>query len=180
MPNWCQNLLEIVGPEDAIQEISKTRLVFQEIDPCPQELLDTDSPASEEAAARNLEKYGYKDWWEWKIENWGTKWDAGPLQLDVTEFEGKSVISVFFDSAWSPPVVIVQKLYEKYRGRGVKVRLEYYEPGCKFLGVSKGEGGDFSDECSDYSSADELERLVTDLGCEIAFGEVENLREEEV
>jgi len=22
----------------------------------------------------NLEKYGYKDWWDWQIDNWGVKW----------------------------------------------------------------------------------------------------------
>ena len=27
-------------------------------------------------AIENIAKYGYKDWYDWSIDNWGTKWNA--------------------------------------------------------------------------------------------------------
>lgn len=57
-------------------------------------------------AIDNIEAYGYKDWYDWSIANWGTKWNA----CDTT-IKGRIVE---FDTAWSPVPDIIQKLSKMY------------------------------------------------------------------
>jgi hypothetical protein len=50
-----------------------------------------------------MNTYGCKDWYSWAIQNWGTKWNAYD-QIEV----GFGTIQ--FDTAWSTPFPVVQKL----------------------------------------------------------------------
>jgi len=54
-------------------------------------------------AIENISKYGYKDWYQWSIANWGTKWNAYD-QYIISENEFS------FDTAWSMPFPIFEKL----------------------------------------------------------------------
>lgn len=54
-------------------------------------------------AIENIQKYGCKDWYSWSIQYWGTKWNAYD-QIEV----GFGTIQ--FDTAWSTPFPVVQKL----------------------------------------------------------------------
>ena len=71
-------------------------------------------------------------WWDWRVQNWGTKWDIGwsdhqdKAKLDE---DGLSMW-VWFDSAWSPPVDAYAKLVEL----GYEVTAYYNENGCCFCG----------------------------------------------
>lgn len=181
MPNWCVNDLTITAPKDVIQEIAESQLSLQKLFPCPQELLETTAPACKDKAAVFQEKYGHADWYSWQVSNWGTKWDIGPLSeiYESDNFDGTSTIRVGFDSAWSPPVDAMKKLYEKYKNKNIEIRLEYFEPGCAFLGVSYTTGNGFYDECHDYEGADDLQSWVEELDHELASSEVDYLRERE-
>ena len=114
MPNWCANTLKITHDDTA--QIARAVAAFargefmQEFDPCPQDLLDTmaghhaaGSPEEAELQARrasNLEKYGAEDWYDWKIANWGTKWDVGGEECDSPEYtDGDTEATFHFDSA---------------------------------------------------------------------------------
>ena len=57
------------------------------------------------------EKYGYCDWYNWAIDNWGTKWNAHDVTIDDTEDE---VVYLTFNTAWDPPYPIYEKLAEMY------------------------------------------------------------------
>ena len=48
----------------------------------------------------NIAKYGYRDWYEWCVEKWGTKWG----DCDTELLDASDTIDMRFDSAWSPPV----------------------------------------------------------------------------
>ncbi len=60
------------------------------------------------AAFQNIQKYGAPTWYEWCIQNWGTKWNAYDCDIapDGTQIK--------FLSAWSAPHPILQKLSEMY------------------------------------------------------------------
>lgn len=55
----------------------------------------------------NIANYGYKDWYEWSCNNWGTKWNA-------SEVEWIADNCVEFETAWSFCFPIVKKLSEMF------------------------------------------------------------------
>jgi hypothetical protein len=70
-------------------------------------------------------------WWDWRIQNWGTKWDIGRDEdMDNEAQGGDNDMFVYFNSAWSPPT----GAYEKLEELGFSVRAYYHEGGCAFCG----------------------------------------------
>lgn len=60
-------------------------------------------------ACENIINYGAPTWYEWCWVNWGTKWDADASGTDLL---GESTL--FFETAWSAPHPIMDKLSETY------------------------------------------------------------------
>ena len=56
-------------------------------------------------------KYGVKDWYDWSIKNWGTKWNA--YDSSASMISDTSAV-VWFDTAWSGVPDIIQKLIEMF------------------------------------------------------------------
>lgn len=54
----------------------------------------------------NLLQYGEKDWYDWSISNWGTKWNA-----DTIEISGNTIL---FETAWDPAIPAIKELSKKY------------------------------------------------------------------
>ena len=50
----------------------------------------------------NIKEYGHATWYEWCIENWGTKWDACRVCYDETR--------IVFETAWSSPASILVEI----------------------------------------------------------------------
>ena len=46
------------------------------------------------------------EWYDWRIENWGTKWNAVDAQSTEDGF--------IFDTAWSAPLPVIKKLSENF------------------------------------------------------------------
>jgi hypothetical protein len=63
---------------------------------------------------------------------WGTKWPG--YEIDVMKNY------IHFYTAWSPPVHVIRKLAELHKG--TPFRLEYYELGNAFRGVTTAEWKD--------------------------------------
>ena len=51
-------------------------------------------------------------WWEWCIDNWGTKWNAFDVEMEVhtNEATNESSLEYKFNSAWSPVNQIVDAI----------------------------------------------------------------------
>lgn len=152
MPNWCNNGITLRHADPAMidRAVKGKDGLLMEFIPTPQELLDTvagflgeDQRAAHEAQQRaNLEKYGAKDWYDWNVANWGTKWD---FALDNVERPDANTVTAAFDSAWAPPIGAYNKLLEL----GFEIEAFYYEPGMAFAG--KYENG--IDDCVEYGDA---------------------------
>ena len=184
MPNWCQNQITLTGPKAVIEEIAATNLSLEAIVPCPEDLKGfekcTPVPKDEKKQrAALLKKYGVDTEFDWHVVKWGTKWDINLDTIDTDVSREPCLLYASFDSAWSPPVEAMRVLYEKYKDTGLTLHLEYFEPGCRFLGISTGNHGDFEDDCREYTNADELEAHVKELEHNLAESEVEWLREQE-
>lgn len=93
----------------------------------------------------NLEMYGFKNWYDFCTESWGTKWDVDPYDPeDVVVRDGKLEFS--FDTAWSPAVGIYQEMIKQ----GYDVVAYYHESGMCFVG--KWDNGD--DHYYEYGDED--------------------------
>ncbi len=138
MPNWCNNWTHFRTNDRAQAErmiaAFENKQLFQEFVPCPDELNNVDSPNRDEEHANALiEKYGHSSWYSWRVENWGTKWDTeATLDPEIQEDgEGEFLISVSFDTAWSPPIAF----YEAMAKQGWNITGYYVEWGMNFCGV---------------------------------------------
>ena len=65
-------------------------------------------------AFENIQNYGAPTWYEWSVDNWGTKWNAYDFDYDKDK-------TIYFNTAWSAPHNILQALSEKYP----EVQLEH-------------------------------------------------------
>ena len=59
----------------------------------------------------NIKKYGYPQWYDWCVENWGTKWNVED-DVDVSYNKNTDEYDITFDTAWSVPSSIVEKYSE--------------------------------------------------------------------
>ena len=156
MPNWCDNQVTITGPNSVIDKIEKIAKeekgaggLLNFFHPMPKELEDTTSPSSSAKKPQPMIE-GFDNWYDWRCENWSTKWD-------VNEFYGVDrqgdTISFGFSSAWSPPIGAYEKFLDK--NEDCSLKAYYYEGGCDFMG----EWDNGSDDCyapSDYKSTDDF------------------------
>lgn len=189
MPNWCNNVVEIRGPRAQVKALVDHRLDFMKIYPYPKDLDITagregadDSPEQMQLVAAeesNLRKYGYKNWYDWCVSEWGTKWNAGgednqDMQIDYDEDVGDTAIALFhFDTAWAPAVGVLQKLKDDHPELSIECR--YHEPGVGFMGVWT----DGSDRCYDNIGGSRDAFWQTDDGrlLDETFGIVETMQE---
>ena len=57
-------------------------------------------------AYQNIQKYGCPTWYEWRIQNWGAKWNASGAEV----LDGR----LSFLTAWNAPKQILQKLSQMF------------------------------------------------------------------
>ena len=136
--------------------------------PIPEELKITagclgegaEQAALEAREAANLEKHGYRNWYDYCVNEWGTKWDV--TGQEVNDIPNGVILT--FDSAWAPPT----GAYDKLLDLGFEVRAMYYEPGMGFCGVwDNGQddeyslGGLNSDEVAELLPPDSMKPMVS-------------------
>jgi len=153
MPNWCANSLKLVATTaesekklaEIVQELARAKSagespsLFAMIKPIPEALMITsgwlgkDTPeqtALELAQAANLKTYGYADWYSFCTNEWGTKWDAKTADIDEPFEVNSNEVTIYFDTAWSPPMGI----YSALENMGFDVQATYVESGVGFIG----------------------------------------------
>lgn len=147
MPNYCSNYATLRHDDYKMITRAKTafkdRRLLDEFIPVPKELTDTmagsygdedKQQALLEQTKNNREKFGYGNWYDFCIGEWGTKWDVGDEHGVVAESDHELTVS--FESAWAPPL----EAYNKLLDLGFDVVAFYYEPGMAFAG--KYDNGD--------------------------------------
>ena len=173
MPNWCNNTVEIRHEDPAMIERVRKGFndggLFSEMLPCPQELADTvsgfmgeDKQAEHEAQqAANRAKYGYSNWYDFCVNEWGTKWDVGADGNPAQDIPGGLILG--FDSAWSPPIAA----YEKLTAMGFEIKAFYNEPGMCYAGIWEDGNDDFYElgGMDSQQAADELPAELDEMFC---------------
>ena len=186
MPNWCNNTLELHHEDPAMIERAKKAFadgkLLNEFVPVPASLHivagrvgDGDEQKKlEEDTARNIEVHGYGNWYDFCVNEWGTKWDVGGDDYNEPSQETPNKITMSFDSAWAPPITAMDKL----EALGFSVRLYYYEPGMCFAGVYE-DGHDNYYDLSNMTSTEVADELQSDLDEMFAISETMAEYEEE-
>jgi len=171
MPNWCNNYLVLEHEDPAMITRAKKAYcdgkLLEEFCPVPASLhivagrVGDDSDEAqiklEEDTARNLEVHGYANWYDYCVNEWGTKWDVGGDDGMITE-DGPNALRMSFDSAWAPPTAAM----EKFMDLGFKVKLIYYESGMGFCGLFDENGDDYY-ELSGLSAAEVAEQINPEI-----------------
>lgn len=164
MPNWVKNHVLIMDRQ-AIKDCVKTEhrqgngweedvefFDFNEIIPMPKELENANKtyPIDDEEKTNKelIKKYGADNWYDWSVDNWGTKWNTNSVRKISPQ-------AVEFDTAWATPEPLIKALSEKYH---TTVSVCYAD---EDLGNNCGEyeykdGEKVLDEVGDYDFACEV------------------------
>ena len=144
MPNWCSNEVHVDGSEEDIAKFTEecftnhkgvSVLDFSKVLPEP----DYDKPKKDGTHNNGVQTElldAMPDWWHWRNDNWGTKWNLVPNHDgDLTSYDAdveKDYINLTFDTAWSPPDGIYDAIVEKYPD--ISISWFYREDGVQMAG----------------------------------------------
>lgn len=133
MPNWCYNELNMCIKDSAKDRGIEVLQAFTRNNPFNAVL---PNPSGE---------WNY----DWSCQNWGTKWDVDVyVNTDLKLFGDTWVVSVTFDSAWSPPEQLYRYISEQYPD--IELDAYWEEPGCGQKGTFDANEGMFSSTIEDY------------------------------
>ena len=150
MPNWVYNNLSIEGTEEAIAKVkaqlnkpivkqygedkeattySNPIFSFWNILPPPEDKLDEYFGTHGFADGKKQGESEY-NWYNFNNAKWGTKWDVAisdDEKWGETEITGESAthISYRFNTAWSPPLPVIEELSVQHPE--LTITLEYEE-----------------------------------------------------
>ena len=139
MPNHCYQQVHVYGPRFLVKELydnlSKEEPQFcQVVLPMPFE--QWLAPKS------RLHGYEVEGWYDWRVTNWGTKWDVVDVEItqslllhdDEPDTDDPWTMNASFSfncwTAWSPPIPVWDKLHEM----GISVDADYQDEGMMFEG----------------------------------------------
>lgn len=135
MPNWCTNRVSVSGePEDVKKLVALVRgegaegqFFLNSIIPMPSELEDTKAPTTE---PDQPVIDGHTNWYDWRVSNWGTKWEVG--EVDYYDSDDDGYVQWEFCTAWGPPEGACEELRKLFPD--VSISWFYDEPGCEIAG----------------------------------------------
>ena len=138
MPNWCENYLCIRFNQNNQRELMYARKLKKAFDKerllnaivkKPKHQPDIQKPnpffAKGGLGADEQKLFGKNNWYDWSIENWGTKWEISS-DGDTAELEN-GMLTMMFRSAWSPPVQAISKIKLPFE-------LYFWESGAGYMG----------------------------------------------
>lgn len=123
MPNWVTNRIVFHGNQENIDRVLQyikgngSMIDFNKIIPMPDNIYRGDL----DKRAREL--YGSNNWYDWSVANWGTKWNA-----QCSSFNHKNTL--WFDTAWSCPIPVLNKLAEICCINDVRFEGEWADEDC--------------------------------------------------
>lgn len=150
MPNWVRNNVSVMGDKDSVDLFAQRhfRLSDGELEPHKEFDFRTIKPMPDRIFQGNLgeeerKKYGEDNWYDWSINNWGTKWNACDTHVDgITQFSDSTAeMQFFFNTAWSCPEEIYTELGKLYPH--LKFDIEFADEdigrNCGIVTIDKGE-----------------------------------------
>ena len=133
MPNWCLNKLTI--SHAIIDQVDRFEDAYSRGTTCEDLLPEPKNAEGNPIVGADYDengKFKMPDWYNWRLANWGCKWDFGyDEQYGLKGTRVGNEFSCSFDTAWSPPL----GLYERLHTLNYEVKAYYFEPGMVFCGT---------------------------------------------
>ena len=133
MPNHTDNRV-ILSHDDSQQIDMIYNIMNTEDTPLCQTLIPMDEKLLEISGISD--NYEVQGWYEWRLENWGTKWDV--YETQCTRINANT-LQLYFYTAWSPPIPIFDKLVDM----GFEINARYLDEGWGYIGEYT-DGDDWS------------------------------------
>jgi hypothetical protein len=124
MPNWASITVHLSGPADEIQRFRDTCIReirdideeeigfdFESLVPMPAAIHATLDDGSAKARQIAKEATGFEDWYNWRTQRWGTKWNASCYSELAS---GPDALAFSFSTAWSFPGPVFAALAEQF------------------------------------------------------------------
>ena len=155
MPNYVHNIIKIRSQKDDAEEIiqfiqqhfnKEGFFDFNTIIPEPtteEECPDRYNFNTEEGSAYDTsleieEGTEWFNWYNWRLEYWGTKWNAGAESMCYYDFDQirknysfESPVQIMFETAWSAPIPVFVELISMHPELDIDV-LYYSTENCEF------------------------------------------------
>lgn len=139
MPNYCYQQVSIKGPSKLVHqlytELKENGRFCDVVLPMPFELWAAPDTETDRLGFKTTSPH----WYEWRLDNWDTKWDVcnvevhGDLETDGNHHFDMNCTAWFsFNcwTAWAPPINVWNKLV----ALGVDVKADYQDEGGCFEG----------------------------------------------
>jgi len=154
MPNWCSNEVTIYADreEDLTRLLSMaTQLPYDEDDDAE----DKASPFRMESIlttpAELLEDNSDNGWYNWRVKNWGCKWDMSGVELEeiCIDTQGRYYIDLRYQTPWSPNI----EFWKHVCNLGpFTVEMRYLEEGIGYIGETTIKKDSVDDYCITVTS----------------------------
>ncbi len=129
MPNHVTNTIRLQSDtEGAVAALLE--FIKGECEVIDFETLIPETDEVKTSLAHNGEERGCPFWYDWRVENWGTKWNAYDQSM---EDEGYGEFELRFDTAWAAPLPIIAALRERFPD--VHIYGSWLEEGHQSAGV---------------------------------------------
>jgi hypothetical protein len=115
---FCPMPIELEGTQSPAKIVTEKELQEWNDKLAKGELNDWEKdsrPMTEKQSKEYIRKYGTNNWYDWHLENWGTKWDCySHNEIDESQ--------IHFDTAWSTPVRAMLKLSNMFEDITIEVK----------------------------------------------------------
>lgn len=163
MPNHVTTILT-AHPHDVIEALlnEKREVDFEKVLPMPEDVYRGGLGAEEEA------KYpGDKNWYNWGVNHWGTKWNAYSTVL-------LSHNTVSFETAWAHPFPVIAELANRFPSAVLEVKYADEDLGHNLGQYTIKDGGithtlecdEGTDEANDFAAQVKYGRSYAQLRAE--------------
>lgn len=133
MPNWCNNNMTIVGPENEVRKIVDAVRPAETGDEDRRLITFMPQPTDDSG-----ELIGGTSW---QYDNWGTKWGDCDTEITWEEYDSEpSSASLMYTTAWGPASGLIAEISRQHPN--CEISIEYEEPGMCFFGVEEFRAGD--------------------------------------
>ena len=165
MPNWVHNSMSVVGDKKRVTEFRKKHFTTEKEEKGLHFDFNTiitmpDTVFQGNLGTKEREIHGSNNWYDWSVGNWGTKWNAGNTQLysdKIRVNKGVAVLEFSFDTAWSLPEPVYEKLAEMYPDLSITVSFD--EESGEFAGELEMTAGEMKHYPRDVMEGIEEEEL---------------------